>query len=291
MNRLTSQSIRRAFNRASASYDRHAALPAATRATLLERLDLVAFEPGVVLDLGAGTGHSARELKRRYRKSAVIALDVAHRMLEASAPQLPWWRPFHRICADAAQLPLRAGSVDLVYSNLMLHWAVDLDAVLREVRRVLSPRGYFTFATLGPDTLSELRNAWTHLDDAPHVHGFLDLHDLGDALVRCGFSDPVMDVDRYTLTYPHFTALRGELKGLGAQNAHQDRARGFSSRTVLKRLELAYASAQQADGRLPVSCEVVYGQAWCPGSTPPIRSRRGETVIPLTSLTKRRQPP
>jgi malonyl-CoA O-methyltransferase len=290
MNRLTAQSMRHAFNRASSMYDRHAALPATTRATLLDRLDLLAFEPGVVLDLGAGTGHSTRSLKKRYRKSTVIALDVAYRMLLSSAPQLPWWRPFHRVCADAAHLPIRTGSVDLVYSNLMLHWAVDLDAVLREVRRVLSPRGYFTFSTLGPDTLHELRSAWAQLDDAPHVHGFLDLHDLGDALVRCGFSDPVMDVDRYTLTYPHFTALRRELKGLGAQNAHQDRARGFSGRTVLKRLESSYMSAQQADGRLPVSCEVVYGQAWCPGSNSPIRSRRGETVVPLTSLTKRRAP-
>ena len=151
----------------------------------------------------------------------------------------------------------------------------------------LNLRGYFTFTTLGPDTLQELRAAWAQVDEAPHVHRFLDLHDIGDALVRAGFADPVMDVDRYTLTYPNARALMQELRGLGAENALAARARGLTGRARLAGLEAACARSADGDGRIPATVEVVYGQAWCPGATPPVRGRRGETVVSLDRLRRR----
>jgi malonyl-CoA O-methyltransferase len=285
---LNPGAIRRAFDRASASFDAHDALPALIRDELLARLDLLAFEPDVVLDLGAGTGQGSRALKKRYPRARVIALDVSTRMLERAAKRQLWLRPFARVCADGAHLPLRDCSVDLVYSNLMLHWAPDLDALLGEVRRALTPNGCFTFTTLGPDTLVELRAAWAEVDEMPHVHPFLDMHDIGDALVRNGFGDPVMDVDRHTVTYPDLAALHGELKGLGARNALMTRPRGLARRGMRERLERACDRWRNGDGRLSVSCEVVYGQAWRPGATPPTRSRRGEHVVPLSTLKGRR---
>jgi hypothetical protein len=168
----------------------------------------------------------------------------------------------------------------------MLPFVADLDAALREVRRVLSPRGYFSFTTFGPDTLRELRSAWASVDQADHVHPFFDMHDIGDALGRAGFADPVMDVDRYRLTYPNTRALMQDLKATGAQNALADRRRGLTGRAGLRALEAAYEILRDGDGRLPVSCEVIYGQAWCPGTEAPQRGRRGETVIPLDSLRR-----
>jgi malonyl-CoA O-methyltransferase len=208
-------------------------------------------------------------------------------MLRAAAAQRSWRRPFDRLRADACRLPLRAGAVDLAFSCLLLPCTDDLAAVLGEVRRVLSPRGYFTFATLGPDTLAELRGAWSEADARPHVHRFLDMHDVGDALVRAGFADPVMDVDRVRLTYASTDALCADLKALGATCALAGRRRALTAPSRLAALARAYERHRDAGGRLPATCELVYGQAWCPGATPPLRTRRTEAVIPIEQLRRR----
>ncbi len=279
--------IARAFERASAVYDAHAVLAATAREEMLRRLELLAFRPAIALDLGAGTGHAARALKARWPSARVLALDLAPGMLREAARRRSWRRRFELVQADAARLPFPTGSVDLVFSNLLLPWSVDLDAQLLELRRVLTPRGYVSFSTLGPDTLMELRAAWREVDAGEHVHSFFDMHDIGDALVRAGFADPVMDVDRYTFTYPDVAALVAELRGLGAQSALGGRPRGLGGRGRAERLSAAYERFRGADGRVPASCELIYGQAWCPGATPPIRARRGEIVVPFDRIGRR----
>ncbi len=257
------------------------------REQMLARLALVAFVPSVVVDLGCGTGHGARALRRRWPRARVVALDRASGMLRAARAQSSWLRGFERVQGDALRLPLRSGSVDLIYSCLMLPWVADLDATLAEARRVLSPRGYFTFATLGPDTLMELRGAWAEADRVPHVHRFLDMHDVGDALLRAGFVDPVMDVDHFQLTYPSTRALMRDLRAVGGSNALAGRRAGLTGRGRLAAVEAAYQRRRDRDGRLPATVEVVYGQAWCPGGEPPVRRRRGEALIPIESLRRR----
>jgi malonyl-CoA O-methyltransferase len=283
---LDARAIRRAFDRASATYDAAAVLQARVRDELLARLGLLGFEPGCIVDLGCGTGHATRALRDRWRDARVIAIDHAPRMLAAVRARQGWFRRFDRVCADAARLPLRDGSVDLVWSSLMLPWADDPDAVLGAVRRVLAPRGYFTFATLGPDTLRELREAWGAVDAHVHVHRFLEMHDLGDALVRAGFADPVLDVERVTLTYADLGALVADLRATGSRNAAALRPRGLGGRGRRRDLEAAYERFR-IDGRLPATCEIVYGQAWAPGERPPIRGRRGEAVVPIGSIGRR----
>lgn len=283
---LDTRAVARAFDRASASYDAAAVLQTQVRDELLARLDLVAFEPQCIVDLGAGTGHATRALRDRWRGARVVALDVAPGMLAAAGARQGWFRRFDRVQADAARLPFRDSSVDLAFSSLMLQWAPDPDAVFAEVRRTLTPRGYFTFATFGPDTLRELRAAWSEVDGYTHVNRFLDMHDVGDALVRAGFADPVMDVDRMTLTYDDVLALMRDLKAIGAHNVNAGRPPGLTGRARLARLRTAYERFRR-DGRLPATYEVVYGQAWCPGTTPPIRARRGEVAIDVGAIGRR----
>jgi malonyl-CoA O-methyltransferase len=287
--RLELDAVRRSFARASAGYDAHAVLQRVVRDELLRRLELLSVEPAVVVDLGAGTGHGARALRTRWGRARVVALDLAVGMLRAARAQSGWLRRFDRVCADAARLPLRDASVDLVFSNLLLHWAVDLGELLADVRRVLRPHGCFTFSTLGPDTLQELRAAWAAVDGDSHVNRFLDMHDIGDAVVRAGFADPVMDLDRHTLTYADARALMHDLKANGAHNVTAARPLALTGRGRLARVEAAYERYRQTDGRLPATCEVVYGQAWCPGATPPHRARRGETTIAIADIGGRRQ--
>jgi malonyl-CoA O-methyltransferase len=146
----------------------------------------------------------------------------------------------------------------------MLQWC-DPDAVFAEFRRVLAPNGLLSFTTFGPDTLRELRSAWSGVDSHSHVNQFVDMHDLGDALVRGGFAAPVLDVERYTLTYPDLRRVAADLKATGGRNATRGRPKGLTGRRQLAAVQTAYESFRQ-DGRLPATYEVVFGHAWMPAA-------------------------
>lgn len=278
--------LRRSFNRAAATCDETGVLQGEVRRALLERLDLTRLAPQLILDAGAGTGDAARALKRRYPAARVLALDSALAPLERGAARRAWFRPTHPICADAARLPLADGSVDLIVSNLMLPFC-DEERVLAELRRVLAPGGYLTFSSVGPDTLIELRRAWASVDAYPHVHRFLDMHDLGDALVRTGFTDPVLDVESYTVRYRDLRALTRDLKAAGARNATVGRRRGLTTPRRFAAVVAAYEAARH-DGRLPATCEVVYGQAWA-GSAPAARTSPASGASGSISLAELRR--
>jgi malonyl-CoA O-methyltransferase len=279
---LDTRWVQRSFDRAAAGYDSAAVLHTQVRRDLLERLQLMAITPGVVLDAGAGTGHASRALKGRYPKAQVIALDFSAQMLRIAGRRQSWWRRFSRVCADAESMPLADGSVDLVVSNLMLQWC-DPDAVFSEFRRVLAPQGLLCFTTFGPDTLRELRSAWAQVDTAAHVNAFLDMHDIGDALVRAGFSSPVLDVERFTLRYTDVRRVAEDLKATGARNAASARRRGLSSPRKFAAMQAAYEQFRQ-DGLLPATYEVVFAHAWAPASSS--RNRPDGAEVSLQELKR-----
>jgi malonyl-CoA O-methyltransferase len=283
---LDRQAVRRSFDRAAAAYDSAARLQAEVRAQLLERLDYVSLEPAVVVDLGCGTGHSSRALKDRFPKAQVIAIDLAEGMLREARRRRSWLRRFDRVCADARRLPLTGGSVDLLFSNLMLQWCPELDEVFAEFRRVLRPRGLLNFTTFGPDTLFELREAWTAADGGVHVNAFTDMHDLGEGLLRAGLAEPVLDVERLQVGCPDARTLMRELKAIGAHNANAARARGLTGRGRLAAMQAAY-ERRRRDGVLPVTYEVVFGQAWGPAAEAPVRGRRGEFTFDAGAIGRR----
>ncbi len=261
---IDSVAARHAFERASAGYDDFAVLQSQVRGELFSRLELTSIEPRLILDAGAGTAHASRALKKRYPRARVIAVDYALGMLREAAAQRAWLRPFDRVCANACALPFAAASVDLILSNFLVHWC-DPGALFREFRRVLAPHGLLTFTSLGPDSLGELRDAWATVDAGRRVHRFIDMHDLGDELVRSGFAAPVLDVERYTLQYKSVAALLAELQGAGARNASVGRPKGLTGKKKFSSLAQAYEGYRQ-QGRLPATFEVIYGQAWMPAA-------------------------
>ena len=282
---LDRAAIRRQFDKASAHYDESAVLAEQLRRQMIERLDWIAFTPDTVVDLGCGTGHGAAALAARWPMARVIAVDSSPGMLR-EAERLGEAARIESLRAEAESLPLPQTSVDLVFSNLMLPWCEDIDAVFSEVARVLKPRGLFSFTTFGPDTLVELRSAWSAADNAAHVHPFTDMHDLGDGLVRAGLAEPVLDVSRYTLTYPDVETLMHDLKAIGAQNAASGRPRGLTGRQRLRAMAEAYEGFRTR-GLLPATHEVVFGQAW---GTLERGERDDEFAVPVSAIRRRGAP-
>ena len=290
--------VKRAFSRAAATYDGAAVLQREVGARMASRLDYVKVAPKLILDAACGTGDAIGELGARYPDSRVVALDLAYPMLAvarervrhgrslfrrllpaklARGPAPPWF-----LCADLNSLPLRGVAFDLVWSNLALQWVNDVPRVLAEWRRVLKVGGLAMFATFGPDTLQEIRKAFARADGHTHVNRFLDMHDLGDMLVEAGFADPVMDMEKITLTYPDPAAMLRELKQLGATNATRGRPHGLMGRGRWMRM-LRVLEAMRTDGALPATFEVVYGHAW---KGEPRRTAEGHPIVKLTRPPK-----
>jgi malonyl-CoA O-methyltransferase len=271
--------VRASFDRAARSYDAAAILQKLVREEMLSRLDLVKIKPQAILDAGCGTGHGSFGLQKRFRNAQVYSLDIALGMLQKTRMQRPFLQKIlnkqHLLCADIENLPIANASMGLVWSNLALQWCNHLDDAFAEVTRVLQPNGLFMFSTFGPDTLKELRAASNN--GHTHVSRFIDMHDIGDALTRAGFSAPVLDVERYTLTYDDAKSVMKDLKSIGAHNATQGRARGLQGKGFLQNLTQNYEQFR-TQGKLPATFEVVYGHAWTRESRPDL----GAGVSPIT---------
>lgn len=299
--------IQQHFDQAATRYDDAALLQKAVASHLIERLELIKLQPQTILDLGSGTGLVTKQLQTHYPKCQLIALDLSSAMLkhaQKSWPQTTWQKITHPLTkqnaqpwfinADGNHLPLADQSVEMVISNLMLQWCDDLDQIFKEVRRILKPGGLFIFTTLGPDTLKELRNAWRTLDKHPHVNEFIDMHDLGDALIRCGFGQPVMDMEMFTLTYSKPIQVLKDLKAIGATNAHQQQHKGLMGKTLFTNMLNAYAEqakATRTDGMVAASYEVVHGLAWADEEIikGPNRNKNGAYEITLEEFAKQTQ--
>jgi len=293
--------VRRAFSRAASGYDAAASLQHAVEARLLEMLDyhddpaLRRAAPQVVVDLGCGPGRAAAAMQKRWPKANVLALDLALPMLrETRSASRRWTNPFARrpqpVCADARALPLAENSVDVLFSNLCLQWVDDLDAVFAGFRRVLKPQGLLLISTFGPDTLWELREAFARADDVPHVSPFADIAAVGDALVRAGFQQPVLEREVETTAYPDLAALMRELRAIGATNALAARRHTLTGRARFAAAERAYEPLRGSDGMLPVTWETITAMAWAPEAGAPIREGGFDVArFPANAIPVRRR--
>ncbi len=248
--------MRRDFGRAAASYDEAAVLARETGRRLAERLDWVKIEPARVADVGCATGDGVRELQRRYPHALPLAVDFARPMLLTVRERVPLLRRLRGneprlINADVRALPLADHSLDLVWSNLMLHWLDDPLPAFRELHRVLAVGGLLSFAMLGPDTLKELRTA-----GATAARRFLDMHDVGDMLLAAGFADPVVDMEMISLSYRRPRQFLADQRRLGVRDGLLGRLPWRDWRRVLANWRPG------EDGRLPATFEVVFGHAW-----------------------------
>ncbi|GJM04721.1 MAG: malonyl-[acyl-carrier protein] O-methyltransferase 1 [marine bacterium B5-7] len=252
------------FDDAAKYYDTFSLLQQTVVDRLIESFDLIKITPATILDIGSGTGYGSRQLKQRFKKASFYQSDISGEMLKISRMRSPrYFSKNHFLCADAAQMPIQDQQFDLVFCSLMLQWCSDLELVFAEVKRMLKPGGVFLFASFGPDTLKELRECWQKVDDDIHVNAFVDMHDIGDSLIRNGMDAPVLSVEHIVLTYSDCKQLMYELKNIGAHNVNKGRRKTLTGKQRLNKVVSHYETFR-SDNKLPATYEVVSGHAWRP---------------------------
>ncbi len=270
------QRVRRAFDRAADSYQQFAVLQNEVCNRLLEKLEVVKISPLMILDAGSGTGAAIPTLFTQYKKAQVMTLDLSENMLIKGNQHGNFLRSPQAVCGDIEKLPFADDSFDLVFSSLSMQWCNDLNAALVEAKRVLKPGGLYVFTTFGPDTLKELRYSWSKVDAANHVNQFIDMHDIGDALLQDGFAEPVMEAEFLTVTYDSVDGLMHDLKAIGANvtasNAPMSSEgqvrkaqvrKGLGGKSMLQAVRQGYERFRQ-NNLLPATYEIIYGHAWKP---------------------------
>jgi malonyl-CoA O-methyltransferase len=281
MHELDQKLLRKACDQAAPAFDSNDFFCAETRERLLERLDLISMTPTAILDLGTGTGNAVMPLQEKFPDALIIGVDWSSAMLHAGVNHS------NSLCADAHFLPLADASVDIVIANMLLPGCADPEQIFREARRVLRSSGMFLFTTLGPDTLKELRKAWAKVDEYPHVHAFADMHNIGDSLAEAGFREPVMDVERLTVTYSEPARLINDLRGVAATNLLNSRRRGLMPPGLWQRMLHELEQMRVANEQLPISLEVITGQAWTGEASAGVGMHEGEARFPAGDIPTR----
>lgn len=250
---------------------------------MLERLLLIKTVPRYILDAGCGEGVDILALQQYYTNANIIGLDGVYNMLILARKHgitvksiinhllhffhmwLPRFidirSPSYLVCADFAQLPFASNTLDMIWSNLALHWHPQPNFVFTEWYRVLCLEGFLIFSCFGPNTFQEVRLAFETIDTTPHVLSFIDMHDFGDMLINTGFSAPVIDMENFIIKYETPQQLLIDLRAWGG-NPLKSRRRGLFSRTSYQQLLATLERMRGDDGKISLSCEVIYGHAF-----------------------------
>ncbi len=260
---------------------------------MFERLSLIKIQPEAVLDAGCGEGDDLIALAQAFPAADLHGIDISPNMLQAARDRgmqsyslmrklLSRWKlnslqrpPVTLTCAEFSELPLSAASVNLLWSNLALHWHPQPHKVIREWARVMRVDGLLMFSAFGPDAFLQLREAYSNLGIRPPMLPFVDLHDYGDMLVEAGFADPVMDMEKLNITYSSADKLLSDVRAFGG-NPLLERANGMTGRHRWNALRGELEQQKSSDERISLTVEVIYGHAFLPR---PKKTRAGESII------------
>ncbi|MGE4065118.1 MAG: methyltransferase domain-containing protein [Rhodospirillaceae bacterium] len=246
----------------------------------------------LALDLGCHTGALGAFLAGSPKIGSLIQCDFSPAMARAAGETNG--RP--AFCADEEFLPATAQSLDLVLSNLSLHWVNDLPGALAQIRMALRPDGLLLAAMFGAETLKELRSVLIEADveiaggTAPHVSPFTDVRDAGNLLTRAGFALPVVDAETITVTYTDMFKLMADLQAMGEANAVIERRRVPSRRDVFLRAAALYAERHaDARGRIPASFQIITMTAWAPHTSQQKPLRPGSATARLADALQAKE--
>lgn len=280
------KALKKGFNKTAKTYDQHAELALSIGNTLIERLRDIKIKPKRILDIGAGTSNLSQSLKKLYPRAQIFNLDLAEQRLKIAQKNNKKKPNNYFVCADAHALPFADQSFDLVVSNLTWHWMDHLGQAIYEAKRILKVDGTLLFTTFGPDTLRELRAAFMETSPNPHIGHFFDMHDIGDALLKAGFADPVMDVEYLFRHFKKLDNLFTMLKKTGERNYLKLRQRGLTPKKIFTKVKKRYQSFKQKNA-YPATFEIVFGYAWRPEEKVS-QNLNQEISIPLSTIKRKK---
>lgn len=244
--------VAKSFNQAAASYDNAADLQRRVGDILFNKMGEQVKTN--ILDLGCGTGYFTEKLAAKMPSANLFAIDIAEGMLNYSRDshnEIGQW-----LCGDAENLPIANESMDSIFSSLVIQWCENNNALFQELYRVLKPGGQCWLATLGPNTLYELRQAWACVDDYVHVNQFFEKETLQLAWQQSGFQQREFTEQEVVLEYKKLSDLTRELKALGAHNINSGRPSGLMGKKRMQQFIEGYEQQRNTNNLLPASYQV-----------------------------------
>lgn len=249
-------------------------------------LDGIKLIPERILDMGCALGRDFSGLQKQYPQAQLFGLDWSRPMLVEAAQQ-PWLAKLKQylfqqhlrlVQADWLRLPIAPNSIDLIWSNLALHWSASPERAFAEWAQILRTNGLLLLSTFGPDTLKELRAAFQTINSPISVANFFDMHDLGDMLLGQGLADPVVDAERLTITYETPESLLRDVRSLGIYPG-EDFQTGLRGRAWRQQLYAALEAQRDTSGLIHLTIELIYAHAW--KLTTPVGQMDREGVVRL----------
>ncbi len=246
--------LARRFDRASQSYDSYAEFQ---RIVLERLLSLLPTQPAdVVVDLGTGTGQALASLSSVFQPTSCVALDLSAQMLSVARTRSSSLENIQFVCADAEQLPFQSSSCDVVFSSLAIQWCLAPEALFEELYRVTKPGGYVIFSTLSQDSMPEIRQAWSALDDKEHVHQYMSIAALLECVSASGWRISSAELSRVPMWFDSAEEAIDSLKKVGASLITSDSPSTMSP-SVWKCFLHEY-SKQKTDLGIPLSYQVAF---------------------------------
>ena len=245
---------------------------------LLQRLQLINVKPEHVLDLGCGDGSLCLSLKQKYKNAQIIGIDLSEHTLQARRPKRQLLRrpAYEPVCADVYRLPIASESCQLVTANLLVPFCPDLPKLFAEVQRILTVEGVFVFNSLGPDSFDPIKQFWPTSDQGIFKQCLVDMHDLGDELVKAQMTDPVIDVQNITIQYSRLLTALKEMYWWGVVPGLLGDGQQTSLMTVYRELRSSFLNG------VDINLELINGHAWKPEQT--IDQRTGEVNVSIEGL-------
>jgi len=204
-------------------------------------------------------------LATRFPASTCFAVELEAKQASSAVEKIaiPWWSPKRLHMARTRFERPESGMADMLWANMSLHESAEPIDLLASWHAALKVNGFVMFSCLGPDTARELHEAYALMGWPVAGANMTDMHDWGDMLVRTGFAEPVMDMERITLTYETPERLLKELRELG-RNVHPARFQSLRGRGWQHKVEAALAQhvPRDSQGRLSMTFEVIYGHAF-----------------------------
>jgi malonyl-CoA O-methyltransferase len=251
------------------------------------------MQPTRIIDWWSHAGAGSTLLQQQYAQAELVAIEPVATLAARQAEGAPWWRQLGQRLGGRRPVTLLGDEQappagQLLWSNMMLHWSGDLRALLAQWHAALEVDGMLMFSCLGPDTLGSLRRVYRVQGWGEPTCSFIDMHDLGDALVGAGFADPVMDMEKLTLTWDSAASLRAELRGLGG-NAAPGRHPGLRTARWRNQLdELLKSQLSGPDGRSRLEFEIIYGHAVRATTRAPVKANTEISLQTMREMTRHR---